>query len=180
MTRDSGSRRNGENSRSEVERWQPVAGYETLYAVSDHGRVRSVRNGRVIANLRVTDGYFGVKLHRAGQAKNALVHRLVCQAFCGAAGDGQQVAHLDGDRQNNHYSNLAWVSPRENTGHKRLHGTHQAGEMHPRAKLTATTVAAIRESDETHAALAREHGVDERTIRDIRTGRRWKELQSHD
>lgn len=158
-----------------TERWISITGYETLYAVSDLGRVMSLRNGRALKPLHVSDGYLAVKLHRADRGTSASIHRLVCAAFHGAPEAGQQAAHLDGNRENNRADNLKWVSPKENTAHKREHGTHQAGERHPRAKLTAEQVAEIRRSGETARELAERFGMHPVSIRQIRSGRRWSE-----
>lgn len=124
------------------ERWVPVHGYEGRYEVSDHGRVRSVQRFRrgksgsmvpVCARLmRVTikkqrnNGrtlpYAEVGLRdgapRSTPSKTFLVHRLVAQAFLGELYEGAQVDHIDGDHQNNHYTNLRILSVRE---HALLH-----------------------------------------------------------
>lgn len=158
-----------------TDNWRPIAGYEDLYSVSDHGEVKSLRSGRLVSLCNVTDGYKGVKLHRAGRAHNALVHRLVCAAFNGPPQAGQQVAHLNGNPQDNTAANLAWVSPKENTAHKIAHGTLLAGERHPRARLTLAQVAEIRASTEKRKEIAARFGISQWTVKEIRGGKRWKE-----
>lgn len=59
------------------------------------------------------------------------VHRLVCISFHGMPQDGKlQVAHLDGNAQNNIPENLVWATASENTQMKRLHGTYFKGKAH--------------------------------------------------
>ena len=124
------------------EHWVPVHGYEDRYAISDHGRVKSLarfrrgRSGsmvpmpemimRLATKKRSANGrtlpYIEVKL-RDGSSRNVrcksfLVHRLVAQAFVGELFEGAQVDHMDGDHANNHYKNLRILSARE---HGRLH-----------------------------------------------------------
>ncbi len=119
------------------ERWVPVHGYEDRYAVSDHGRIKSLprfRRGksggmvplpekimRLVPKKRSADGrtlpYLEVKL-RDGSPRNIpgksfLVHRLVAQAFVGELFEGSHVDHVDGDHSNNHWSNLRILSARE-------------------------------------------------------------------
>lgn len=159
------------------ERWLPVPGYEGLYEVSDMGRVRSIRRGgAILANCTDYSGYPVVQLSRAGSRKPHTTHRLVCRAFHGEQPNPlhNEVAHLDGDRTNARADNLSWVSKVENHAHKRVHGTHQSGEKHPRAKLKQQDVAEIRTSTFTARDLAVRYGVSVHTISDIRRKRRWK------
>lgn len=162
-----------------TECWLPITGYESLYMVSDLGRVKSMRNGKVMSPGSGQDGYPIVSLYKAGQRKGVAVHRLVAEHFVAGRNPlHKEVAHLDGQRANARADNLKWVSKVENHSHKRLHGTHQAGEAHPRARLTKAQALEIRRRA-THCnatALGREFGVDERHIRDIRDGKRWRSV----
>jgi hypothetical protein len=116
-----------------VESWRDVVGYEGLYQVSDGGRVRTLgREGvypgrwkptRMVfpaKEMRVNDGTGGyryVKLKRPNsKSKHELVHRLVMAAFVGPA-NGMQVNHLDGNRSNNHISNLEYCTSLQNVMH---------------------------------------------------------------
>jgi hypothetical protein len=120
-----------------IERWVPIHGYEGRYEVSDHGRIKSVqrfRRGksgcmvpvlekimRAVPKKRSATGrtlpYMEIKLRdgsvRTKPCKSFLVHRLVAQAFVGELYEGAQVDHIDGDYQNNHYTNLRILSMRE-------------------------------------------------------------------
>lgn len=128
-----------------VEIWRAVSRYEGIYSVSNLGRVKSVRNGRIMRHVLGSDGYPTVKLCRAGTQTRFRVHRLVCQEFNGPApSPDMDAAHLDGDRLNPAAANLAWTSRAENMAHKWLHGTQQAGEGGAGSKLTDADVAALR------------------------------------
>jgi hypothetical protein len=50
------------------------------------------------------------------------IHRLVAAEFLGTCPKGIQVNHKDGDRLNNHASNLEYVTPSENTRHSVVAG----------------------------------------------------------
>ena len=77
-----------------TEKWLPIPGWEGLYEVSDHGRVRSlprVRNTRwgprLMGKTRLlkqsstrTPGYFTVPLTRNGLAPGARAGSVVMQA----------------------------------------------------------------------------------------------------
>lgn len=117
-----------------------------------------------------------VNLTVGGKTVKRRVHRLVCEAWHGLPPtSGHHAAHLDGNSSNNRQWNLAWATPKENNADKRLHGTHQAGAKHPRAKLTPHQVEAIRESRLSSRALARAYGVSQSQVVRIKNGDRWAE-----
>ena len=47
--------------------------------------------------------------------QNQYIHKLVAWAFCNLPDKLEVVDHLDGDKGNNHYTNLEWVTHGENT-----------------------------------------------------------------
>jgi hypothetical protein len=133
------------------EEWRPILGYEGRYEVSDHGRVRSISRqihlrdgrgsrpfrGRVLkANLTQGGcGYYFVGLpHPSGnhrRVKCIQVHVLVLEAFVRPRPPGLVACHNDGNRLNNHLSNLRWDTPSENSRDVVRHGTHnEANKTH--------------------------------------------------
>lgn len=143
------------------ERWLPIVGFEGFYEVSDHGRVRSVDRvlmcvnrwgqiaprkytGKIIAPGRVR-AYLQVHLQRKGNEAVQTVHRAVLTAFQGPCPPGMQGAHIDGNPENNHISNLAWKTPHENYLDKEKHGTVFRGDKNPTAKLSEAQAQEIRE-----------------------------------
>lgn len=46
--------------------------------------------------------------------RNKYVHRLVYEAYVGDIPEGMTVDHIDGDKLNNHHSNLQLLSPEDN------------------------------------------------------------------
>lgn len=58
-------------SKSGTERWRPVVGYEGHYEVSDLGRVRGLRTGRVLKpNAIGRYGHQQVKLRMLGKTRD--------------------------------------------------------------------------------------------------------------
>lgn len=96
-------------SENKSESWRDVRGYEGKYEVSDHGRVRSIRFGK-IKELNVTvdsRGYNKVGLSIDNIGKTRTVHSLVAEAFLDHSRESKErVSHRDGNRSNNHASNL--------------------------------------------------------------------------
>jgi len=178
------------------EAWRPIPGFEGVYEVSDHGRVRRVgeaaghnggaRIGRILRPPIGPDGYPRVFLWRDGKQYPRLVHRLVALAFLGPCPADHEVNHRDGVRSNPRLTNLEYVTRSENILHAyralpRAAVSGPTGEAHHNAKLTAEAVAEIRRRYKPGVygtpRLGREFGVNAKTVHDIVTGKRWKESQ---
>ena len=119
-----------------TERWLPVLGFEGMYEVSDHGRVRSLdrvvyagrgrtrlQNGRIVALNTHVGGYRLAHLYKDNARTAKLVHRLVLESFGGDRPDGTEVCHNDGNPGNNALSNLRWDTHTENVRDTYRHGT---------------------------------------------------------
>lgn len=111
------------------ERWLPVPGFEGLYEVSNHGRVRSRRRkGSRGGILRASPDGFGYPLvgfYRGGRRVAARrVHSLVAQVFIGPMPEGHEVRHLDGDPSNCRVANLSYGTRLMNMADQRWHGTN--------------------------------------------------------
>lgn len=173
------------SDQQQEEVWLPLPGYEGLYEISHLGRVRSLharfKEPRICAQGNDGTGYKTVSLSKDRKRTPKTVHRLVCRAFHGEPDIlHKEAAHLDGNRTNNHASNLKWCSKVENHSHKRFHGTHQAGERHPRAKLTeATAHIALQRlaSGQTCQEVADALSVSRSTIEDIRKRKKWRHIR---
>lgn len=105
----------------EVEQWKDIRGYEGAYKISDHARVkRIVANGEHFIKAQThTNGYCYVHLCKGNKVKAYRLHRLVAEAFVPNFGNKPHVNHLDGDKTNNRYDNLEWVTASENQKHSR-------------------------------------------------------------
>lgn len=165
------------------EEWRPVAGYDGLYSVSSHGRVRSERRTvvyasgkkqsvqeRIMSPARKASGHLSVMLH--GFARNRMhVHRLVAIAFIGEPPSrSHEVAHGDGNPAHNAVANLRWATRSENHSDKVAHGTHNRGERHPLAKLTTEQVRSIRAAHGLCKDIAAVHGCTFQTVWAIKNG----------
>ena len=123
----------------EDESWKPIP-FAEKYDISNYGNLRRHINKthperRQIVYLKqeiTRNGYVRLSINK----QHYLCHRLVYLMFVGPLEEGMVVCHIDGDRKNNHTSNLLQATQKENISHKHLHGTWQFGEKHPMAKMT--------------------------------------------
>ena len=119
-----------------AERWKPVNGYEGIYEVSNHGRVRSVDrtvthsdgrvrrlNGKVRSAPLNQRGYQVVNLCIHGKCQMRTVHSLVAETFIGTRPEGMEVCHNDGSKTNNHVDNLRYGTRSDNMLDRVRHGT---------------------------------------------------------
>lgn len=160
-----------------TERWATVDGWPH-YEVSDRGRVR--RETRILACPPTRRKYKALILCHEGRRKTASVHALVAAHFIGPRPEGKQIAHLDGNRLNNRFTNLIYATPRENNDHKYQHRTILFGEANPRAVLTDETVAELRRTvrpyvrGHSYSDHARRLGVTTATICRAVQGTTWQ------
>lgn len=92
-----------------MERWIEIAGFPG-YSVSDHGRVRNDYSGRIMAMLRNQAKVIHVGLVREGRQYKRSLAKLVAEVFLprNTLDHFTTPIHLDGDPENNHWTNLAW------------------------------------------------------------------------
>ena len=106
------------------EQWRDIDGYDGAYQVSDLGRVRSLKFGkvRVLRSQKHRQGYLTVGLSKDGKTKWFLVHRLVSQAFIKNDDDTKiYVNHIDECKQNNRLCNLEWCTVQYNNCYNNLY-----------------------------------------------------------
>jgi len=96
------------------EKWKPIEGFDD-YEVSDLGRVRSLKFGkiRMMSLCDRGDGYVMTNLTQDGKRSRPKIHKLVLEAFVGPS-FGLDAIHKDGDRKNNTLQNLRWGSKSAN------------------------------------------------------------------
>lgn len=97
-----------------MEVWKDIEGYEGLYQVSNLGRVKNSRTGRILKFGKHKNGYLQVILCKNGKTKHYYIHRLVAKTFIPNPQNKPEVNHIDENKENNHVENLEWVTHNEN------------------------------------------------------------------
>ena len=156
--------------------WKQIPEF-TGYEVSNFGRIRSYwksngpyKNSIVDSAQRINQlsiersGYLIVNLSKNGMKNVIRVHRLVLLAFIGPCPNGMEACHNDGNRRNNHLSNLRWDTRLNNIWDTIKHGHHRS------RKLTNEQVANIiqlYESGMTQTEIAKRHCISQPYVSEI-------------
>lgn len=98
----------------QIEEWKEIKKCPG-YFVSSFGNVMGKRFKHFYKTQLNHKGYEMVRIPRLKY--NNTVHRLVAEHFIDTPDKSLQVNHKDGNKSNNHYSNLEYVTCKENINH---------------------------------------------------------------
>lgn len=118
---------------------QPIAGYENRYCVTENGDVYSLRRNIWLKTRLDKDGYVVTSFIRQVMK----IHRMVALAFVSNPDNKRDVNHKDGNKLNNHYTNLEWCTPKENNVHAFKMGLKQSRGEHYTARPILDTQTGI-------------------------------------
>ena len=104
---------------------------------------------------------------------------MVAETFICHRPEGMQVNHKDGNKRNNHPSNLEWATLVGNVLHAHANGLIPVGVGLPYSKLTEDAVRKIRAARGivSQRMLAYKFGVNQSTINRVQTGRNWRQVR---
>lgn len=115
-----------------MEIWQPINGYEGLYEVSNHGRIKSFHkyaDGYILRQAKDKNSHTNYKIvmlvNKDKVRKVVRVHRLVGEAFVPNPLNKPHINHLDNNGENNNSYNLEWCTSAENTEHATKQGRNK-------------------------------------------------------
>ncbi len=95
------------------EKWRKVTDWE-LYEVSNLGRIRNSKTGKIKIARLSNRGYFLIQFEIKEKKNTFLVHRIVAKEFCEQKEGCNVVNHIDGDKTNNVSTNLEWGNQSHN------------------------------------------------------------------
>lgn len=178
------------------ELWKDIEGYEGHYQISNFGNVKSLQRyakrsngtkqfvkGRLLKKGLNRCGYEKVNLHKAGNTEVKYIARLVAIAFVENPHNKEQVNHINGVKHDNMWTNLEWVTPKENIRHAFKTGLSSVarGDDHKASKLTEEEVIEIKRLYSTggyrYIDLAKKFDVAKITISRIITKESWKHVK---
>lgn len=86
---------------------------DTLYQISNKGRIKNTKTGRITYGAKIDSGYRRFEIYfQNGKHKRFLVHQLVYECFISP--EFEEINHINGDKTDNRIENLENVSHREN------------------------------------------------------------------
>ena len=181
--------------------FKDIEGYEGKYSVSSDGRVWSHQKyrfkGKFLTPFVSIRGYELLGMSKNKKRHTFSVHRLVAKAFIPNPNNKPEVNHKDGNKTNNHISNLEWVTSSENQIHAvesglcnfsekhketakrigKINGSKNKGKIFKSRKLSLEQDKEIIyrfNNGESSLKLAKEFGVSKKTILNIKNGRVYK------
>lgn len=162
--------------------WREIPGYEGRYRISEFGVVQSShQNGPLskrtdwwdMSRPLAKSGHELVYLWDSATKKRVrrLVHQLVAELFLPRVSGKNCVNHIDGNKINNHFSNLEWCTLQENMKH-----AWRTGLCKP-PKLTPEQVREIRSCGGLDTATASRFGVSQVMVTKIRARKAWRSVE---
>lgn len=109
----------------------------------------------------------------ANKVYRQYVHRLVAEAFLPPDETRYEVNHIDGNKSNNHVSNLEWATHSENHRHAAVHG------LSAKAVLKPSQVVNIKQllgEGFTYKYIADMYNITVSAVNHIKNGRSWNHL----
>lgn len=106
-----------------MKRWTQIKQNGILYnyEVSDHGDIRNATD-KFVLKQHVKNGYKMISLKGTDKMKSFTVSRLVAEYYVDNKDNKNIVNHIDGNKINNHYTNLEWTTQKENIKHANENG----------------------------------------------------------
>lgn len=145
------------------------------YTVFENGVILG-RRGKPMVGVDNGRGYLIVSLYLNKKTTTLAVHKLVAMCFVENPENLPEVDHIDGDKLNNHYSNLRWVTRGFNIEHAyNLKARSAKGEDNARAIATEGIVHEICQllQEGLMPAKIRDMGYDYSLVRSVRMRKNW-------
>lgn len=98
--------------------WHNIIETDNKYSISEDGQVKNNSTEHILKPFKHHKGYLKYRLDN----KNYFIHRLVALYYIPNPNNYPQVNHKDGNKANNHFSNLEWCTNSMNHQHSIITG----------------------------------------------------------
>ena len=169
----------------EDEEWRPIPGTNNRYLLSNYGRVRSYVldsvDGKVLKCGKVK-GFKVITVPIDEKKKTCCVHKLVAELWLGKPSEQHKyVTHLDSNLNNNHFSNLKWLTEEEMREHysryfKIKYNKPSFQRILTKNKLTEKDVVLLKSMlnrGVRQSVIAKLFSISEMQVTRIRRGENW-------
>lgn len=111
--------------------FKDVVNYEGIYQISNFGNIKTLKRNiynklgklhyiqpeKLLKPTVFKNGYKYISMHKNKKVKVKTIHSLVAEAFIYNIHNKRTINHIDGNKLNNHISNLEWATDKENLEH---------------------------------------------------------------
>lgn len=140
------------------------------YAISNYGHIKNVKKDKLLTPVLNNNGYLQYTFRQDSLCKTIRIHRIVALYFVPNPDNKPYVNHIDGNKQNNHYSNLEWCTAQENDNHARKTGLKVQEKPVLATEILSGEEMTFKSVTEAGAIL----GINKGTITKVLNGRRNK------
>lgn len=171
-------------------RWKDIYinGNETKYKISDSGLLMSYKihkKGKLMSPSPDSSGYYGTSLSVDGKTYWRAIHILVAEAFVINPDPKNkiQVNHKDGNKTNNEWWNLEWVTQQENITHAvdmglrdTFLGVNSPKNIYPDEIIHK--ICKLLEEGKTQKIIADSLDINKGVVNSIKQKKMWKHISS--
>lgn len=144
--------------------------FGSRYILFEDGTIQSGTTGGFLSLKPDSSGYPACNLWDGSRYHKCRVHSLMAKHFLPNPTNKRTVNHIDGNKTNNHLSNLEWATDAENLQH-----AHDNIPRKSTRKLSFGDIEDILFSTEEATNLAHKYSTSSQHIRSIRRGKYIKE-----
>ncbi|MEO1516018.1 MAG: HNH endonuclease [Bacteroidota bacterium] len=156
---------------------------KTQYEISNYGRIKSIH--RVSGKMRLLKGstiergfrVLNVRLEDNSR-DSVMVHRFVAENFIAKPDESHKyVLHINGDKSNNRWTNLRWITHEEWVEHMLNTPKRKASDKNRQWKLNESQVKMIKRmlarGKTKDTTIARKFNISVTHVRRIASGENW-------
>ena len=97
--------------------WKDIIGFEGIYEISNLGRIRRIKTGRILSTRRSDGWYITVTLYKDKKRYGKSLHRLVAETFIPNPDNLLEVNHINEDKTDNRVDNLEFCDHKYNVNY---------------------------------------------------------------
>ena len=153
---------------------------KSLSRVLFNGKINYISKEKILKNRIDRYGYEYISLRKDKKEYKFRIHRLVAMMYLDNFSNKLTVNHIDGNKRNNHYSNLECISLGDNIKHAKNNNLHAYGIKQHNSKLNDILIREIRDKYipriVTIKQLSNIYSVSEQVIFDVIHKNTWKHV----